>query len=123
MLILDIFGQDAQPSNKRIIMPVDMAMDETVEVQSSFLGGSQEIALCSTDAAHCIGLGAYDLDENEVIQSHNHSHSDAGLTCLPALWKQEAVFAKRIDKTCRALFPAMFVIFNLIYWLYYQVFT
>ncbi|XP_050730981.1 glycine receptor subunit alpha-2-like [Eriocheir sinensis] len=115
---------EAQPSNKRIIMPVDMAMEETVEVQSGgFLGGSQETALCSSDAAHCTGLGDYDLDEDEVIQSHNHGHSDAGLSCLPTLWKQEAVFAKRIDKTCRALFPAMFVVFNLIYWLYYQVFT
>lgn len=98
---------------------------ETVEVHSGgFPGCSQETAPCSSDPANCTGTGSYDLeDEDEVVQSHNHGHSDAGLTCLPSLWKQEAVFAKRIDKTCRALFPAMFIVFNLIYWLYYQVYT
>lgn len=121
-------------------MPEDMVMDECVEAHSEgfpgdfqetgevrnrgFPGCSQETAPCSSDAANCPGTDSCDLDdEDEVIHTHNHDHSDAGLTCLPSLWKQEAVFAKRIDKMCRALFPAMFIIFNLIYWLYYQVYT
>lgn len=42
---------------------------------------------------------------------------------LVKAWRQEAVLAKRIDKTCRALFPFLFIIFNLIYWIHYQVIT
>lgn len=118
-----LFWQDIQTSNKRIFMPGDMVMDECVEAHSGgFPGCSQETAPCSSDTANCTGTDPCDLDDtDEVI--HSHIHSDAGLTCLPSLWKQEAVFAKRIDKACRALFPAMFIIFNLIYWLYYEVYT
>lgn len=102
-----------------------MDVDETVDLHSGgFPCGSEEMAPCSSDAANCTGAGLYDLeDEDEFVQGHNHCHSDAGVSCLPTLWRQEAVFAKRIDKTCRALFPAMFIVFNLVYWLYYQVFT
>ncbi|KAK4325598.1 hypothetical protein Pmani_003840 [Petrolisthes manimaculis] len=42
---------------------------------------------------------------------------------LVRTWREEAVLAKRIDKTCRALFPFLFIIFNLIYWIHYQVIT
>lgn len=42
-------------------------------------------------------------------------------TCLPLAWRKEAELAKRIDQTSRAVFPLLFVAFNLIYWLYYQV--
>lgn len=121
-------------------MSGDMVLEETAEVYSgdfphdteetveahcrSFPSCSQETAPCSNDTADCTGPESYGLeDEDEAVQNHNDCHSDAGLTCLPTLWKQEAIFAKRIDKTCRALFPVMFIIFNIIYWVYYQVFT
>lgn len=42
---------------------------------------------------------------------------------LVKMWRQEAVLAKKIDKICRALFPFLFIIFNLIYWIHYQVIT
>ncbi|KAK8748389.1 hypothetical protein OTU49_016117, partial [Cherax quadricarinatus] len=62
-----------------------------------------------------------ELGHNESMCAH--ALSDVKLLCLPSLWRQEAVLAKRIDKTCRALFPVLFILFNLVYWLYYQVFT
>lgn len=109
-------------------MPENNTVEESAEGHSTdFPSGSQKTAPSSSDGTTlnrdgCIGTGSYDLDdEDEVTQSHGLS--DAGMTCLPSLWQQEAVFAKKIDKTCRALFPAMFIFFNLIYWLYYQVLT
>ena len=108
-------------------MPENTTVEETVEGDSTDLpSGSHKTAPSSSDGTtlnrdNCI-TGSSDLeDEDEVIQ--NHGLSDAGMTCLPSLWQQEVVFAKKIDKTCRALFPAMFIFFNLIYWLHYQVLT
>ncbi|XP_045133826.1 glycine receptor subunit alpha-4-like isoform X3 [Portunus trituberculatus] len=101
---------------------------ETVECHTtSFASGSQEMAPSNNDGTtlnpdSCTGPGSYDLDEEEeAVQSQGLS--DAGITCLPSHWQHEAHIAKLIDKICRALFPVMFIFFNLIYWLYYQVLT
>lgn len=85
------------------------------------------------------GIGCMDLHGSEgngfdfgrPTTSSHHDHDDldhdivnhGGEECLPSLWHKEARLAKRIDKTCRILFPILFIIFNLIYWLYYLVYN
>ncbi|XP_045581084.2 glycine receptor subunit alpha-2 isoform X2 [Procambarus clarkii] len=76
-----------------------------------------------TSGGHAAEASSDDLNDDLDPGVCSRALSDVGLACLPSLWRQEAVLAKRIDKTCRALFPALFILFNLVYWLYYQVFT
>ena len=118
-----ILQQEAQEATKR-----NITQNTTVECHTtSFASESQEKAPSISDEAtlnpdNCTGSGSYDLDEeDEVVQSQGLS--DAGITCLPSHWQHEVHIAKLIDKICRALFPVMFIFFNLIYWLYYQVLT
>ncbi|XP_042212159.1 glycine receptor subunit beta-type 4-like [Homarus americanus] len=84
-------------------------------------GGHQGETGGGNNGASCCSNHENDDDDNEG--SCSRTLSDVGLTCLPSLWRKEAMLAKRIDKTCRALFPALFILFNLVYWLYYQVFS
>ncbi|XP_042856873.1 glycine receptor subunit alpha-2-like isoform X2 [Penaeus japonicus] len=62
-----------------------------------------------------------DLYESRGVYSTSQDAGDEKLSCLPSRWKKEAVLAKRIDKICRAVFPIMFILFNIVYWDYYEV--
>ncbi|XP_037776054.1 glycine receptor subunit alpha-4-like isoform X1 [Penaeus monodon] len=67
--------------------------------------------------------GVEDLCESRGVYSTDQDANEEKLSCLPSRWKKEAVLAKRIDKICRAVFPIMFVLFNIVYWDYYEVLT
>ena len=66
------------------------------------------------------------LREQEIARSNignlkNCNPNDLELSTLPTRWREEAMLAKRIDKISRGLFPIMFALFNIIYWVYYKV--
>ncbi|ROT83341.1 putative glycine receptor subunit alpha-2-like [Penaeus vannamei] len=71
------------------------------------------------EAAAAEREGVEDLCESRGVYSTDPTEEK--LSCLPSRWKKEAVLAKRIDKICRAVFPIMFVLFNIAYWDYYEV--
>ncbi|XP_076062133.1 glycine receptor subunit alpha-4-like [Oratosquilla oratoria] len=42
-------------------------------------------------------------------------------SCLPGFWHHEVVVAKKLDRSCRFVFPLLFICFNFIYWGYYKL--
>lgn len=50
----------------------------------------------------------------------NAEKSAEGDVEVPLAWLLEAERAKRIDRNSRVVFPLLFLVFNLGYWVYYQ---
>ncbi|XP_063587556.1 glycine receptor subunit alpha-2-like [Penaeus indicus] len=53
-------------------------------------------------------------------ESPNTEKSAEGDVEVPLAWLREAERAKRIDRNSRVVFPLLFLVFNLGYWVYYQ---
>ncbi|ROT83151.1 putative glycine receptor subunit alpha-2-like [Penaeus vannamei] len=53
-------------------------------------------------------------------ESPNTEKSAEGNVEVPLAWLNEAERAKRIDRNSRVVFPLLFLVFNLGYWVYYQ---
>ncbi|XP_042209574.1 glycine receptor subunit alpha-3-like [Homarus americanus] len=68
-------------------------------------------------------LTSFGSSTKGVVTVEADGSSVEGVTrpCMPVAWRREADLAKKIDQTSRAVFPLLFVAFNLAYWVYYQV--
>lgn len=53
-------------------------------------------------------------------ENPNTKESAEGNVEVPLAWLNEAERAKRIDRNSRVVFPLLFLVFNLGYWVYYQ---
>ncbi|XP_068208803.1 glycine receptor subunit alpha-4-like [Palaemon carinicauda] len=85
-----------------------------------------------TDSSHLIhvyhpesnSFTAYNKTERlyraEYPQTNRRRTNDSDLARLPDLWLKKAATAKRIDVASRAVFPALFFLFNIAYWTYYE---
>ncbi|XP_071545915.1 uncharacterized protein [Panulirus ornatus] len=104
-----------------------------VQVADHLTGGHAPAGDVNHDARTGGGQQARSGDISSITTSRCYQHHDEGtcvpalsdvaLSCLPPRWRQQVLLAKRIDKVCRAVFPALFLLFNLVYWLYYQALT
>ncbi|XP_066950490.1 glycine receptor subunit alpha-4-like isoform X1 [Macrobrachium rosenbergii] len=67
---------------------------------------------------------AYNKTERVYGVDHPRTNSrrrnDSDLAGLPYIWQEKAAKAKRIDVASRAIFPALFLFFNIAYWTYYD---
>ncbi|KAG7175710.1 Glycine receptor subunit beta-type 4-like 3, partial [Homarus americanus] len=77
----------------------------------------------STSLHQAQRLTSFGSSTKGVVTVEADGSSVEGVTrpCMPVAWRREADLAKKIDQTSRAVFPLLFVAFNLAYWVYYQV--
>lgn len=67
-----------------------------------------------------------DTEDMKDGDNHDTESSDAMVRAsqavnIPVAWLLEADKAKQIDQKSRIVFPLLFLSFNLVYWIYYQV--